>query len=125
MYQFGKTSLERLATCHPDLQRIANELIKELNVSIICGHRDKEAQDFAYAHGFSKAKWPESKHNSVPSHAVDIAPWDDALKGINWTNTAAFQDMCQRVERIASELGIKIRLGRDFSFVDIDHIELA
>jgi peptidoglycan L-alanyl-D-glutamate endopeptidase CwlK len=125
MFSFGKTSLARLETCHPDLQKICHELIKELNVSIICGHRDKEAQDFAYAHGFSKAKWPESKHNSLPSHAVDIAPWSDKVNGIDWTDAEAFDLMLKYVVEIAERLNIKIRLGRDFKFRDVDHIELV
>jgi hypothetical protein len=32
--------------------------------------------------------------------------------------------MCEHVEEIAKRLGIKIRLGRDFSFKDWPHIEL-
>jgi peptidoglycan L-alanyl-D-glutamate endopeptidase CwlK len=124
-YSFGIKSLQRLCECDPKLQLICHELIKELDVSILCGHRDKAEQDKAFMTGKSKLKWPDSKHNSTPSRAVDLAPWDDKIKGINWTNTLAFQDMCQRIERIAGELGIKIRLGRDFSFQDIDHLELA
>jgi peptidoglycan LD-endopeptidase CwlK len=112
--------MKRLAECDPRLQRIAFELIKEMDVSIICGHRNKADQNKAYRQGHSKLKWPESKHNKVPSLAVDVVP-----APLDWSNIAAFEDMCSRAERIASELDIKIRLGRDFSFKDYPHIELV
>jgi hypothetical protein len=33
--------------------------------------------------------------------------------------------MCDHVERIAKEKGIKVRMGRDFSFKDYPHVELS
>jgi peptidoglycan L-alanyl-D-glutamate endopeptidase CwlK len=124
-YLFGKKSLACLETCHPDLQKIAHELIKEVDVAVICGHRGKKEQDEAYRRGRSKLKFPKSKHNKLPSLAMDIAPCGRGGR-IDWDNVDAFRDMCSRVERIAQSLNIKIRLGRDFKgFVDLPHIELA
>lgn len=119
MYKFGKKSKERLATCHQDLQDIMNDLIEIMDVTILCGHRTEEAQNKAFNDGFSKLKYPHSKHNQLPSMAVDVAPYP-----VDWNDTFSFQRMCGIIEGIAHKRGIKIRLGRDFSFNDMPHIEL-
>lgn len=120
MNKFSEKSLKQLETCHKDLQLIANELIKELDVVILCGHRNEQDQTSAFINGFSKLQWPRSKHNRLPSEAIDIAPYP-----INFNNTEAFLDMCDRIERIAYDLNIKVRMGRDFSFRDLVHTELV
>lgn len=120
MFKYGKRSLTNIAQCHPDLQRIANELIKRMDVMVICGHRGQRDQDEAYRTGKSKLKWPNSKHNKIPSQAMDVVPYP-----LDWNDLGRFKEMCGHVEAIAKELGIKIRLGRDFSFHDWPHIELV
>lgn len=120
-FKYSKKSLERIAECDEKLQLIAGELIKEMDVTVLCGHRNKADQNAAYAAGKSRLKWPHGKHNAWPSHAIDIAPYP-----IDWNDISKFKDMCKRVERIAKALGIKIRLGRDFKgLVDMPHVELA
>lgn len=120
IYSFSQSSLSRLAECHPDLRRIAHELIKEMNVTVVCGHRDEAQQNLAFAKGMSKLQWPDSKHNKTPSEAMDICPYP-----ISWGDIQGFLDMCTMIELIAQNLGIKIRLGRDFTFRDLDHVELV
>lgn len=79
MSVYGKTSRARLETCHPVLQLLMNRAMATcppgLDWSIICGHRGKEAQEAAVAGGFSDVHWPHGKHNSLPSMAVDAAPF--------------------------------------------------
>ncbi len=79
MPKLSKTSLNRLATCHEDLIIFCNEFIKHYDFTVVCGHRGQEDQDKAYAQGFSKVKFPNSKHNSYPSLAVDLAPWEGKI----------------------------------------------
>jgi len=81
MPQFSNTSKKRLATCHQDLQTIFHYVIKYFDCTIICGHRDQEAQNKAYDDGFSRVRFPGSKHNFSPSMAVDVVPWP-----IEWDN---------------------------------------
>lgn len=124
-FRFGRRSLERLSTVHPDLRRICEELIKEMDVAVLCGFRGEREQNSAFIQGKSKLRWPRSKHNRIPAEAVDLAPYSAGVPGgVDWTNISAFNDMCKRIERIAKELGVKIRLGRDFSFKDWPHLEL-
>ena len=74
MPSFSKRSFDTLATCDARLQSICLEVIKMFDFSVICGHRDEEAQERAFREGFSKARWGQSKHNVKPSKAVDLAP---------------------------------------------------
>lgn len=120
MPKFGKKSLDKLADCHEDLQRLANELIKEMDVTVLCGYRGKEEQDQAFIDGNSKLRWPNSKHNKKPSLAVDLAPYP-----VDFKDLKRFIDMCALIEKIAEKLGLKIILGRDFSFRDYPHVEIA
>jgi peptidoglycan L-alanyl-D-glutamate endopeptidase CwlK len=122
----NKTSLKNLESCHPDLQRLAHAVDKEYAIQCICGHRGKEAQNRVYAKKLSRLQWPHSKHNRLPSLAGDFVPDPDKNPAtINWTDIEAFIFMCQIFEIKAKELGIKIRLGRDFKFKDYPHIEVV
>lgn len=116
MPTFSKRSLTNISQCHPDLQKIAKELIKEMDVVVICGHRGEKAQNEAYAKGTSKLKWPKSKHNKTPSLAMDVCPYP-----INWEARARFLEMRGKMKAIAQRLGIKVR----FISWDLPHIELV
>ena len=121
MPTFSKRSQERLATCHPDLQRLFNEVIKEIDCAVLCGHRGKADQDAAVKGGFSKTVFPNSKHNSLPSMAVDVAPWP-----LDWNNKQSFVELANVVLTKAKELGIEVRWGGHFrSFFDGPHFELV
>lgn len=120
MPNFSKKSLARLNSAHPDLQRLFNEVIKHIDCTILCGHRGKEEQNEAFRTGKSKAKWPESKHNTVPSLAVDVVPWP-----LDWSDTVRFKSLAAFVLATAEKMGIKIRWGGNFSnIVDLPHFEL-
>lgn len=121
MYSFGKHSKARLATCHPDLQKLFNEVIKEVDCSILCGYRGKKEQNEAFAGGFSKLQYPKSKHNRKPSLAVDAMPYP-----IDWHDLPRIIAFVEVVKKKANELGIKIRCGADFpTFKDYPHFELV
>jgi len=120
MAKFGAKSLERLRTCHDDLQLLCHAILDEMDIMVLCGHRGEQDQNKAFAEGKSKLKFPKSKHNVTPSLAVDIAPYP-----VDWSDIARFEQMCEIAERLADKMGIEIRLGRDFSFRDLVHIELV
>ena len=131
MYRFGKRSRDNLESCHPDLQRLFNEVIKYRDCSVICGQRDEEAQMKAYnaKPQRSKVKFPDSKHNKIPSLAVDVIPYPS----IDWNDTGRFYLFVGLVMGIAASMGIKIRCGADWdgdgqvkdqNFHDLPHFEL-
>jgi peptidoglycan L-alanyl-D-glutamate endopeptidase CwlK len=129
MNKFSKKSQERLATCHPDLQKIFNKVIEHYDCTIVCGHREKEDQDEAVRTGASKLAWPNSKHNSLPSRAVDVVPFP-----VDWADTSRMYHFAGYVYAVADYYGIKLRWGGDFNgdfkfldekFKDLPHWELV
>ena len=127
-YKFGFRSTERLKECDYRLQLILNEAIKLYDFTILCGHRNKQAQDEAYKTGKSKLRWPYSKHNRTPAVAVDIAPYP-----LNWNDRQSFIYLGGIMKGIAHSMGITLRWGGDFNmnndlsdqaFSDLPHFEL-
>jgi len=120
MYKWGKRSLRRRAELHPDLQAIADDALLEMNVTILCGHRGESKQTAAFNAKKSKLRFPLSKHNRLPSRAMDIAPYP-----VKWDDINRFIEMGVLIERIAERRGIKIVWGgRWKSLKDYPHVEL-
>ncbi len=126
MPKFSKTSEARLLTCHPDIVAVCRELIKQYDVTVLCGRRTKEEQDAAYHAGRSRAKYPQSAHNRVPSHAVDLAPYP-----INWDDVSRFKEMWLRFDAIAAvlrgrgEIASRFEWGGEWKTLkDCPHIEI-
>lgn len=128
MPSFSPHSLELLSTCHPDLQKVLKEAIKHADFVVLEGHRGETAQNIAFANGTSQKKWPEGNHNSLPSKAVDIAPYP-----IDWKDKPRFIRLLSFVQGLGFGMGIPLRLGGDWDsdflfdehFFDWPHIELA
>ena len=129
-YSFGSSSQARLDTCHPLIQEILNVAIQYIDFSVICGHRTEVDQNAAFnaVPQVSKVAWPDSKHNSIPSVACDVAPYP-----IDWDNIARFAYLMGVIKGIALERGIDIRTGNDWDgdgditdhkFMDWPHFEL-
>ena len=118
MPKFGTRSKEELATCHPLLQELFNEVIKHINCSVLVGRRDEAEQNEAFANKRSKLKYPDSTHNEEPSRGVDVAPWYKKAPHIRWWDTKKFYYFGGIVLGVATEMGINIRWGGDW---DQDH----
>lgn len=130
MAKFGNRSTKELSTVHPKLQEILNEAIKYFDFSIIQGHRGKVEQNGLLAAGKSKLEYPKSKHNQVPSLAVDIVPYP-----VDWKDTRRFSVLAGIMYTIAWQRGVKIRWGGNWSrdlvigfrkngFDDLPHFEI-
>lgn len=121
MPSFSKRSRDRLRTCRPELQDLFNEVVKEFDCTILCGHRDADEQHSAVVKGFSKVDWPNSKHNTLPSCAVDVAPYP-----IDWEDIERFNRFAAFVKQTAERMGIEVRWGGNFkSFYDGPHWEVV
>lgn len=130
MPRYSKSSLEKLEMCHPDLRLLFNRVIQIIDCSIIEGHRNEAEQNKAYTDGKSKLKYPDSKHNKVPSMAIDVVPYP-----IDWNDRERFYLLAGIVYSVSESLNIKIRWGGDWkrtilsgertnSFDDLPHWEL-
>jgi len=119
----------RLAECDPRLQILFNFVVRHYDNSILCGHRNEEAQNQAFQRKRSKVQWPDSNHNSTPSRAVDAAPWP-----IDWNDRERFVHFAGAVKLAAEFLGIPIIWGGDWNddgtgvdnnFDDLVHFQLG
>lgn len=115
----------RLATAHPDLQRVFRLAATRTHLKILVGHRNEVDQHAAFVNGFSRADWPNSPHNARPAQAVDAAPLKPDWT-IDWKDVKAFAAMGDVIMTAAEELGVELRWGRDFkTIVDWPHFERA
>ncbi len=120
MFELSKLSKAKLNTCHSDLIMLIEEVAKEHKCAVICGHRNKYDQEQAFYQGNSKAKWGQSKHNKIPSLAVDVVPLP-----LNWDDIESFEKFGRAVMEKAKDLKIDILWGRDFKKLkDYPHFEL-
>ena len=80
----GKSSRDKLSTCHVELQDLIQEVAAGVDqgdlayagihdITVLCGHRGEQEQNEAVANGASETPWPRSKHNRLPSDAVDVS----------------------------------------------------
>ena len=137
MPAFSRQSLRRLDTCHTDLIVLALEVVKHFDCTVVWGHRGEEEQNEFFNSGTSRCKYPNSKHNRVPSLAVDLVPYLDG--GIVWEESQCyyFAGMVMGIYHKLRSAGIvdnKIRTGADWDmdlnvndqdFIDICHFEIV
>ncbi len=154
MPSFGKSSETKLNTVHPILQELCHRVVEHRDITIIFGHRTQQEQDAAYQSGVSTKPWPQSKHNSMPSMAVDVAPWPipngwgdldgqtPQARDLDWKERVKFyeviaifrfvwQQLCGDFPEIAENFDIRFGADwdgdgdyRDQTFDDLPHIEL-
>ncbi len=126
---FSPVSRQRLSTCHPELVRLMEAVVSTTDCTILCGHRTEAEQAQAVRLGRSTKPWPRSKHNTVPSLAVDAAPYP-----VDWNDRRRFDHFAGIVKGTAAQLGIRIRWGGDWDsdgdlgeerFQDLPHFELV
>ena len=129
MPRFSDKSISNLTTCDTRLQQVLLRVVHDFDCTILEGHRDRERQNRMVDEGKSRVRWPDGKHNTVPSRAVDVAAypnvWDDRERQ---TLFAGF------VLATAKAMGIELRWGGDWSmdfevkdnrFDDLVHFEIV
>ena len=135
MAKFGTTSEQRLSQCDARLQKLFRHVVLRFDCKVLTGHRSKVAQTTAFNAGASKVQWPNSKHNSVPSRGIDVAPYPIPEQfGANSRNEyEKFKYFAFYVMGVADAMGIRLRWGGDWdgdfdtedqTFNDLLHFEL-
>lgn len=83
MNRFSEKSKAQLATCHPDLRLIFETVLPLFDCTIIEGHRSIARQKKLFERGLTQIDGITrlSKHNHLPSLAVDVVPYP-----INWND---------------------------------------
>lgn len=131
MPKFSHQSKTRLMTCDPRIQAIMNRAIEHFDFTVLVGYRGRQDQEKAFRGGKSKARFGQSKHNSLPSMAIDIAPWP-----IEWQNRDRFHYLAGWIMAMAameSDGSWHLRWGGDWDsdtetsdnrFDDLGHFEI-
>lgn len=128
MNKFSPISATRLASCHPQLQAVFNKVLEICDCSILCGHRT-EAEQNALPSTNTQVRFPNSKHNSVPSKAVDATPYP-----YDEDDRERFSYFAGIVIGVGASMGAAIRWGGDWDkdnelkdngFDDLMHFELV
>lgn len=125
MSKFSKKSLERLETCHPDLQLVFKEVVKQFDCTVISGMRTPSEQLALYKKGRTEpgrrvtskdGYQKKSQHNYSPSRAVDVIPYP-----VEWKNLGRMKMFIGFVLGVASQLKEQGRITHDIvSGIDWD-----
>ena len=115
MYKFSKRSLDNLKNVDQRLVDICNELIKEIDFTVIEGYRTLERQKELFDTGFSKIDGikKKGKHNYSPSLAIDIIPYKKGHNPFDGSveSTKMFKELNKSFDKVAKKLGIKYESG--------------
>lgn len=118
--KFSQRSQNRLNTCDPQLIELFEAVLQKQDCTILEGHRSEERQNKLFAKGNSQVRFPNSRHNSFPSQAVDCVPYP-----IDWDNIDRFKKFMELVKETAEELDIEIECGGEWrTFKDYPHYQL-
>lgn len=129
MYKFSKRSLDNLKNVDQRLVDICNELIKEIDFTVIEGYRTLERQKELFDTGFSKIDGikKKGKHNYSPSLAIDIIPYKKGHNPFDGSeeSTKMFKELNKAFDKVAKKLGIKYEWGGNWkTFVDLPHYQV-
>lgn len=97
MNKWSKQSKENYRTLHPDLKILADEVLKLHDCTIRQGYRDKDTQNKYFRNGTSKVEWPNSKHNLMPSEAIDLSPYIPGLNPWDMEHVLHFSGVVQAI----------------------------
>jgi peptidoglycan LD-endopeptidase CwlK len=129
MARFSDRSRSRLATCDPRLKQVFEDVVRNFDCTILEGRRDEARQNRMVDEGKSQVRWPNGKHNTTPSLAVDVAAYP-----IAWDDRARQTLFAGYVLATAKAMGVDLRWGgdwnrdtevRDNSFDDLVHFEIV
>lgn len=135
-YKFGHQSLNELAQAHPDLVDLCQKVLdlQLFDFGITCGFRTYEAQNRLFFEGRSKVRWPDSKHNSRPSNAIDFILYINGKPTYDPKDHAGYYMAVGVFRAVAAGMDLPIRVGADWdgdfstqdqTFNDLVHIELV
>lgn len=128
MPKFSRSSSSKLYSCDDRLKTLFMEVIRYYDCKVIYGHRGEWLQNRLFEKKKTKKRWPNSKHNRLPSQAIDVVPYP-----VDWQDKERFIYFAGLVMGIAKVRGIPIRWGGDWNmnwlssdetFFDGAHYEL-
>ena len=137
-FAYGTRSCTVYNSLCPELKKVFHPkfgVLRYRDHSLIEGFRPHERQDHLFATGKSKVAWPNSKHNTWPSDAVDAIPYP--FKSEWWNSEKYFHVWAEWgswVKGFAAANGVLLRWGfdwdgdfdlKDQTFYDGPHFEVV
>jgi hypothetical protein len=125
----NEISETRLSTCRKELQEIVRRVDVLYPCLVLEGHRGEVKQNAVFQEGKSQVRWPNGKHNTLPSFAVDVIPLP-----VSWTDREAFSHFAGFMLGVAECMGYRLRWGGSWEglgklatnkFDDLPHFELV
>ena len=126
MFKFSKSSLDKLNSVDPQLQLLANEVLKitPYDFAITEGLRTLEKQQEYFKKGASKCDGIKNRSKHQDGKAIDIMCYDKDGKG-TWEESY-YREVADVFKQKAKELNINIVWGGDWkTFKDCPHFELV
>ena len=136
MAHFGERSEGNLENVDNALVEVCRFVIQKFDFTVLCGWRGEAEQNRAYPK-YTKVKFPNSKHNIMPSMAVDLIPYDAKYGTIvSWTSYEEMAMLAGHMLMAAFALSVELRWGHDWNrngilwdergkLVDRPHFELV
>jgi hypothetical protein len=133
-HQWGTESLERIGTLDERWKKVLDDALRSspFDLRVLWGFRGEDAQNQAFTDGHSTKRWPNSRHNTFPSVAVDVVPLVDGQ--IPWQDVRPWIMMAGIILGIARTARIPMRWGGnwdrdeviivDQGFDDLGHFEI-
>ena len=136
IFRFGRKSRDNLNTVHTMLRAVMEMALEMelIDISIVEGYRDEKKQNeyFNEDPPRTKVEWPNSKHNSIPSEALDAAPYVNGE--VSWKKEhciflAGVILACARIYEVKIRWGgnwdMDVEPVTDQDFQDLVHYELV
>ena len=133
-FKFSANSTQNYVHLTLKLQKIAKRVLNYgiMDFAITDSYRSKARQDRAFKLKKSKVCWPMSKHNCLPSRAMDLVPFINGRLSWNKIHCSLLAGMVLATGR---EMGVVLRWGgnwdmdsepvTDQDFQDLAHFEEA
>lgn len=134
MRNWSKRSQFVYNTLDERLQDVCDYILQEVaDISLTSGYRDQKTQNKYYYDipQRSKVPWPESKHNQLPSIAVDFQPYPYPDREEKLWASLAY--VAGSAKEYAKSKGFELRWGGDWdgdgdltdqNFDDLFHLEI-
>lgn len=120
MLSLSQTSLTRLNTVHPDIQKVIRRYLEigTIPITVLEGIRDIATQKEYVSKGVSQTT--RSRH--LTGHAIDIAPVVNGQPSFSWP---LYYKLAAAIKQAAKDVGITLEWGGDWvSFKDGPHWQL-
>ena len=129
MPRFSDFSKANIETLDQRLQDICAYSIAFVDLRVLEGHRGRDRQIQLFMEGKSKVTWPDSRHNSVPSLAMDLI-----VCPIDWKDRERATLFAGFILGVGASMGVQLVWGGDWNrdwqvkdnnFDDLWHFQIS